>query len=148
VKNICMILLYLSIIALLFLSCKSKTSHNSSADFIDFMDGSSHTTETGEYKLTFAKLPSPPQCKITAEIYEIEQIMQIINNAKKESIPDPQENGWEILINISTPEKEQQISLLSEKLKIDGEYFKVDSSLKDELLKSYEELQATEEPYN
>lgn len=107
----------------------------------------SKSENISEYQLLFAKLPSPPQCKRTTDRQEVENIVQLINNVKKESIANPNENGWEIMIVVTTPTQSQTIYLLGEKLNIGGQYYKVNVDLKEELIEEYERLRIPEQPY-
>lgn len=127
------LLFTLFIILLLFYGCESKTVETKDSISITDVDS-----------LTITALPSPPQIKTIENKDEIEKIINHINSINKSNIEEDNINGWEFLIK-TKGNKEHLISLVGDKININGTFYKVS---KDELSKFrdlYNSLEAKEE---
>ncbi|MBR5472744.1 MAG: hypothetical protein IKU82_02010 [Clostridia bacterium] len=120
----------------LFTLCSCNISNVTSTDF--------------SQQVTIVKMPSPPKCKTSKKISDVNKIINILGEIKKTPISNEEINGgWSIMVKLNIDGQDFNYTIGSVFTDSDGKQYYVQNQdeIEDKILDIYENIDAPEVDY-
>lgn len=130
-KFICLILCFC--ISVLFVGCDNENSEST----------------VFEQKLTLVTMPSPPKCKTTDSISDINKVLNVLGEIEKTPIDDGVNGGWYFMIKLTVDGSTVNYTVGGVFTDADGKQYNVENweYIKERLTDIYVEIDAEEVDY-
>ncbi len=130
-KFICLILCLC--MSVLFIGCDNENSENT----------------VFEQKLTLVTMPSPPKCKTTDSISDINKVLNVLGEIEKAPIDDGVNGGWYFMIKLTVDKSTVNYTVGDVFTDADGKQYNVENwdYIKEKLSDIYAEIDTEEVDY-